>query len=54
MNTVISLLIHLIEAMFVAGIIGSAVVVLLTSVEDFKMLFEKDSSSHSGGDQARG
>jgi hypothetical protein len=30
--------------MFVAGVAGSALVVLLTSVEDFKMLFEKESS----------
>lgn len=28
--------------MFV-GLIGSSIVVLLTSVEDFKMLFEKES-----------
>jgi len=54
MNTVISLLIRLIEIMFVGGIIGSAVVVLLTSIEDFKMLFERDSSSHAPADQTRG
>jgi hypothetical protein len=48
MNILISALIHLIEAMFVAGVIGSAIVVLLTSVEDFKMLFEKEPSSHPG------
>ena len=52
MNAVMSLLIHLTEAMFVVGIIGSAVVVLLTSIEDFKMLFEREPSSHAGGDQA--
>jgi hypothetical protein len=51
MDTLISILIHLVEAMFVAGVIGSAVVVLLTSVEDFKMLFETEPSSHTGGTQ---
>lgn len=42
MNTLIAVLIRIIEVMFVAGVIGSAIVVLLTSVEDFKMLFEKE------------
>jgi hypothetical protein len=42
MNLVVSFLIRVIEAMFVAGILGSAIVVLLTSIEDFKMLFEKE------------
>ena len=46
MNTLIAILIRIIEVMFVAGVIGSAVVVLLTSVEDFKMLFEKE--THPG------
>jgi hypothetical protein len=44
MNILISILIRIIEVMFVAGVFGSAIVVLLTSVEDFKMLFEKESS----------
>ena len=41
MNILISILIRIVEVMFVAGVIGSSVVVVLTSVEDFKMLFEK-------------
>ncbi len=45
MNLVVSFLIRVIEAMFVAGILGSAIVVLLTSIEDFKMLFEKEPTS---------
>jgi hypothetical protein len=45
MNRLVSILIRTIEVMFVAGVIGSAIVVLLTSVEDFKMLFEKESPS---------
>ena len=45
MNLLTAILIRIIEVMFVAGVIGSAIVVLLTSVEDFKMLFEKESPS---------
>jgi hypothetical protein len=45
MNLLVYILIRIIEVMFVAGVIGSAIVVLLTSVEDFKMLFEKESPS---------
>ena len=43
MDTLISILIRIIEVMFVAGVIGSSIVVLLTSIEDFKMLLEKES-----------
>ena len=42
MNTLVSVLIRIVEVMFVAGVAGSSIVVLLTSVEDFKMLFEKE------------
>ena len=41
MNLLTSILIR--EVMFVAGVIGSAIMVVLTSIEDFKMLFEKES-----------
>jgi hypothetical protein len=44
MNALIAILIRTIEVMFVAGVAGSALVVLLTSVEDFKMLFQKATS----------
>jgi hypothetical protein len=47
MNLLIAILIRTIEVMFVAGVIGSAIVVVLTSVEDFKMLFEKETSYSS-------
>ncbi len=53
MNILVSALIHAIEAMFIAGVVGSSIVVLLTSVEDFKMLFEKESSSHGDRNQDR-
>jgi hypothetical protein len=42
MNIVVAVLIRIIEVMFVSGVIGSSIVVTLTSVEDFKMLFEKE------------
>ncbi|MGZ4731859.1 MAG: hypothetical protein ACXVZH_06915 [Terriglobales bacterium] len=42
MDTLIAILIRIIEVMFVAGVIGSSIVVILTSIEDFKMLFEKE------------
>ena len=38
----ITIAVRVLEAMFVLGIIGSAVVVVLTSIEDFKTLFKKD------------
>ncbi len=44
MNILVAVLIRIIEVMFVAGVIGSSIVVILTSVEDFKMLFEKEAS----------
>ena len=44
MNILIAVLIRIIEVMFVAGAAGSAIVVILTSIEDFKMLFEKETS----------
>jgi len=54
MLSLISALIHLIDAMFVAGVLGSTIVVLLTSVEDFKMLFAKRPSAHPAGNQEGG
>jgi hypothetical protein len=53
MNTLVSALVYIIETMFVAGILGSSIVVLLTSIEDFKMLFEKEPSAHGDGSQER-
>ena len=39
--------IRVLEGMFVCGAVGSAIVVGLTAVEDFKMLFVKDGKSSS-------
>jgi purine-cytosine permease-like protein len=38
----VTIVIRILETMFALGIIGSAVVVILTAIEDFKMLFKKD------------
>ena len=38
----LTIAIRLLEGMFVFGAVGSAIVVGLTAVEDFKMLFVKD------------
>jgi Na+-transporting NADH:ubiquinone oxidoreductase subunit NqrC len=43
-DLLVAILIRIIEVMFVAGVIGSAIVVILTSIEDFKMLLEKETS----------
>jgi hypothetical protein len=53
MNTIVSALVYIIETMFVVGILGSSIVVLLTSIEDFEMLFEKEPSAHGDGSQER-
>ena len=38
----LTIAIRVLEAMFVLGLAGSAVVVVLTSIEDFRTLFTKD------------
>jgi hypothetical protein len=43
-TALVILLIRVVEVMFVAGVAGSSIVVILTSIEDFKMLFEKEKS----------
>jgi hypothetical protein len=38
----ITIAVRTLEAMFALGLIGSAIVVILTSIEDFRTLFKKD------------
>jgi hypothetical protein len=38
----VTIAIRVLEAMLALGIVGSAVVVILTAIDDFKMLFKKD------------
>jgi hypothetical protein len=42
MNPLFTLLIRLLEGMFVIGMCGSAVVLLITTVEDTETMLEKD------------
>ncbi len=36
--------IRIIETMFVVGVLGSGLVVILTTIEDVRMLFKKDNT----------
>jgi hypothetical protein len=38
----ITIAVRFLEVMFVVGAIGSAVVLVLTAIEDFEVLFKKD------------
>jgi hypothetical protein len=46
MDTVIAVLVRILEVMFILGILGSAVVLVLTSLEDVKSLLP-------GGDEKK-
>ena len=43
----LTIAIRILESMFVLGVLGSAIVVVLTSIEDFRTLFKKDTQSYS-------
>ncbi len=36
----------LLEVLFTVGIIGSAIIVVLVAIDDFKEVFEKDQTPH--------
>ena len=38
----LTIAVRVLEATFVLGLIGSGIVVVLTSIEDFRTLFKKD------------
>lgn len=42
-----SIAVRLLEGMFVVGVLGSALVVALTAIEDFKMLFSRDNKNNN-------
>jgi hypothetical protein len=44
---VITVLVRILEGMFVVGTIGSVVVLVLSGIEDFKMLFGREEEDHS-------
>ena len=45
MSGVISVLVYALEAMFVLGVVGSLVVLILTSIEDMEILFDREKKS---------
>ena len=45
MEAVVHVLIRILEGMFVVGVIGSAVVWVLTTVEDVQNMFSRDAAS---------
>jgi hypothetical protein len=46
-------LIHIVEWMFIIGVIGSAVVILLTTIEDVETLLEPDEPPAVPGAEAQ-
>ena len=47
MSFVVTLIARLLESMFVIGSIGSVAVLVLSGIEDLKMLFGREESEHS-------
>ena len=48
MNALISVLVRILEIMFVVGVLGSAVVWLLTTFEDIETMFSRDDPAGGG------
>jgi hypothetical protein len=46
MNLAITILIYLLEAMFAIGLIGCVFVLILSSIDDAKVLFHRDQQPH--------
>jgi hypothetical protein len=44
---IVTVLVRILEAMFVAGAIGSVVVLVLSGIEDLKLLFGREEQNHS-------
>ena len=44
---IVTVLVRILEAMFVVGAIGSAVVLVLSGIEDLKLLFGREEQNHS-------
>ena len=42
METVIKFLVRVLEGMFLAGLVGSVITILITTVDDVKVLMDKD------------
>ncbi len=46
MSTVLSIFIRLLESMFVVGLLGSFLVIAVTTVEDVEVLVNKEDTGH--------
>ncbi|MGA8539880.1 MAG: hypothetical protein WB566_10295 [Terriglobales bacterium] len=46
-HVLLIVLVRFLEGMFVIGVIGSFVVIVLTGIEDLKMLLGREEQSHS-------
>jgi hypothetical protein len=44
---IVTVLVRILEAMFVVGAIGSVVVLVLSGIEDLKLLFGREEQNHS-------
>ncbi len=44
---IVTVLVRVLEGMFVVGAIGSFVVLVLSGIEDLKMLFGREEENHS-------
>jgi hypothetical protein len=44
---IVTVLVRILEAMFAVGAIGSVVVLLLSGIEDLKLLFGREEQNHS-------
>ena len=47
MDLLITILVRFLEVIFVAGMIGSAIVILMTSIEDAEVFFEPSPAEES-------
>ncbi len=44
---IVTVLVRILEAMFVVGAIGSVIVLVLSGIEDLKLLFGREEQNHS-------
>jgi len=47
MGLIVTALVRVLEGMFVVGAIGSVVVLVLSGIEDLKLLFGREEENHS-------
>jgi len=44
---IVTVLVRILEGMFLIGIVGSFIVIVLTGIEDLKMLLGREEENHS-------